>query len=72
MSQRRERLTKARTDRGLTLKEVENATNGEIKAVTLGSWERGTRMLSVAQLVKLGYFYELGFDEIPAILGDFK
>lgn len=69
---RRERLIKARTDRGLTLKEVENATNGEIKAVTLGSWERGTRMLSVAQLVKLGDLYELGFDDLPPILKDFR
>ena len=69
---RREKLTKARTDRGMTLKDVEKASNGEIKAMTLGTWERSTRMLSVAQLVKLAYIYELGFDELPGILREFS
>ena len=53
------RLRKAREDKGLSLKAVEDQSGGEFPAVVLGSWERGDRKISVPRLLTLARWYEL-------------
>lgn len=52
-----ERLRLARTSRGLTLHDVEAATEGEFKASAVGAYERGERTLSVTRLGRLATVY---------------
>jgi transcriptional regulator with XRE-family HTH domain len=54
-----ERLRELRRGRGLTLDQCEAMSGGAIKAVVLGSYERGNRAISLARLVQLGDFYEV-------------
>lgn len=51
------RLREARRQRGLTLQNVDEGTAGAFTSVTLSSYERGDRTLSVARLVELAAFY---------------
>jgi len=51
------RLREARRQRGLTLQNVENGSAGAFTSVTLSSYERGDRTMSVARLVDLAAFY---------------
>lgn len=51
------RLRQLRRERGWTLGEVETISGGEIKSVVLGSYERGTRAISMARLQQLSDFY---------------
>lgn len=51
------RLREARRQRGLTLQNVDDGTAGAFASVTLSSYERGERTLSVARLVELAAFY---------------
>jgi transcriptional regulator with XRE-family HTH domain len=51
------RLREARRQRGLTLQNVEKGSDGAFTSVTLSSYERGDRRLSVARLVELASFY---------------
>ena len=44
------RIKQIRRERGWSLAEFETQTNGAIKAVVLGSYERGTRAMSVYKL----------------------
>jgi transcriptional regulator with XRE-family HTH domain len=53
------RLRELRIDRGFTLDGFEAHTNGKIKAVVLGSYERGTRAISLARLVELADLFEV-------------
>lgn len=52
-----ERLRKIRLAQGLTLKQVEIRSRGIWKAVVVGSYERGTRSLSIDKAIKLCDFY---------------
>lgn len=52
-----QRLRDVRRQKGLTLQQVEEASNGEWKAVVVGSYERGDRSVSVAKLARLAEFY---------------
>lgn len=52
-----ERLRAVRTMQGLTLAEVEEKSDGQWKAVVVGSYERGDRAVSVARLSELASFY---------------
>lgn len=52
-----ERLRAIRSQQGLTLQDVEDKSDGEWKAVVIGSYERGDRAVSVAKLSKLADFY---------------
>lgn len=66
-----ERLRSIRNQQGLTLQEVEERSDGEWKAVVIGSYERGDRAISVAKLARLAAFYgvpiaELLPDPLPA------
>lgn len=51
------RLREARRQRGLTLQNVESGSDGTFTSVTLSSYERGDRTMSVARLVDLATFY---------------
>jgi len=53
------RLRELRRSRGLTLDKCEAMSGGAIKAVVLGSYERGNRAISLARLVQLGDFFEV-------------
>ena len=52
-----ERLRSIRHAQSLSLNDVELASNGEIKAVVLGSYERGSRSLSVKRAIQIADFY---------------
>ena len=53
------KLKLLRRNKGLTLEECEIASNGQFKAVVLGSYERGTRAVSLFKLSQLADFYEV-------------
>ena len=52
-------LRELRRKKGITLNEFEVFSNGAIKAVVLGSYERGTRAISLARLEQLAAIYEI-------------
>lgn len=52
-------LRELRRKKGYTLQECEELTHGEVKAVVLGSYERGHRAISLARLQQLADFYEV-------------
>ena len=52
-------LRELRRKRGLTLQQCEELTHGELKAVVLGSYERGHRAISLARLAQLADFYQV-------------
>ena len=56
-----QRLRELRRSKGLTLHDCEKLSKGEIKAVVLGSYERGTRAVSLARLEQLAELYEVPF-----------
>ena len=51
------RVRAIRLAKGLTLHEVEEASNRRIRAVVLGSYERGDRTLSVRMAIVIAQFY---------------
>lgn len=59
-----ERLRAIRTQQGLTLHEVESVSNGQWKAVVVGSYERGDRAISIAKLATLAEFYGVPVSEL--------
>lgn len=48
-----------RRKKGLTLEECDSASGGKFKAVVLGSYERGTRAVSISKLNQLSEFYDV-------------
>lgn len=58
------RLREARRQRGLTLQNVESGSGGAFTSVTLSSYERGDRTMSVARLVDLAEFYGMSPAEL--------
>ncbi|CAN2201413.1 Cro/C1-type helix-turn-helix domain [Candidatus Nanopelagicaceae bacterium] len=52
-------LRELRRKKGLTLQECEESTHGALKAVVLGSYERGHRAISLARLAQLADFYQV-------------
>jgi transcriptional regulator with XRE-family HTH domain len=52
-------LKDLRRRKGLTLEEFEKFSGGKVKAVVLGSYERGTRAISLARLEQLAQIYEV-------------
>ena len=52
-------LRELRRKRGITLNEFEAFSNGSVKAVVLGSYERATRAISLARLEQLANIYEV-------------
>jgi transcriptional regulator with XRE-family HTH domain len=62
-----QRLRQIRKSRGWTLHDVERRSNGSIKAVVMGSYERGMRALSLARVIELANLFEI---PIAELLGD--
>lgn len=54
-----QRLRNIRTAKGLSLRDVQIASAGQIPAVVLGSYERGDRALSVGRAIQIAEFYGL-------------
>ena len=52
-------LRELRRKKGFTLEEFERLSEGEFKAVVLGSYERGARAISLVRLEKLAKIYEV-------------
>jgi transcriptional regulator with XRE-family HTH domain len=52
-------LRQLRQKKGLTLEQFETFSKGRIKSVVLGSYERGTRAISIARLDQLAKLYEV-------------
>jgi transcriptional regulator with XRE-family HTH domain len=55
-------LRELRRKKGYTLDEFERLSNGAVKAVVLGSYERGTRAISLARIEQLAELYEVPVD----------
>ena len=58
------RLRSLRIGAQLTLLDVERLSNGAIRSVVLGSYERGTRALSLKKIIQLATFYEVPVEEL--------
>ena len=59
-----ERLRAIRTQRGMTLQDVEERSSGHWKAVVVGSYERGDRAVTVSRLSELADFYGVPMAEL--------
>jgi len=57
-------LRAIRKQQGLTLKEVEERSNGRWKAVVIGSYERCDRSLSLNKAIALAQFYQVPLDQL--------
>lgn len=60
-------LRAARKSRGWTMKQVEEVTNGRWKAVTVGTYERGNRMVAVDDLIDLASVYEVSISWLMGV-----
>ena len=58
------RLRAIRQQQGLSLQGVEDKSNGQWKAVVVGSYERGDRAVTVQKLSELASFYGVPMSEI--------
>jgi transcriptional regulator with XRE-family HTH domain len=66
-----ERLRNVRFQKGLSLHDVELASDEEFKASVLGAYERGERSISVPRLQRLARFYGVPVDHLlPRDPGD--
>jgi transcriptional regulator with XRE-family HTH domain len=63
------RIRALRKARGWTLHDVETQTGGSIKAVVMGSYERGSRALSLARSIEIANLFAI---PIANLLGDFS
>ncbi len=57
-------LRAIRKQKGMTLKDVEIASNGRWKAVVIGSYERCDRALSLKKAINLAAFYQMPLDQL--------
>ncbi len=64
-----QRIRSIRKSRGWTLHDIESRTSGSIKAVVMGSYERGTRAISLARALELANLFAI---PIADLLGDFN
>jgi len=58
------RIRQLRRSRSLTLKDVENLSNGSIKAVVMGSYERGARAISLARTIEIANLFGIPLSEL--------
>ena len=58
------RLRSIRRQQGMTLHDVEERSDGQWKAVVVGSYERGDRAISVAKLARLAEFYNVPLHDL--------
>lgn len=54
-----EKLRRIRQEKRWTLDDVEEQSQGQIKAVVLGSYERGVRQMNVKKLLEISHFYNV-------------
>ena len=59
-----QKLRDVRRSKSLSLRDVEILSNATIKAVVLGSYERGARTLSVKRVIALANLYEIPVSEL--------
>ena len=59
-----ERLRKIRIQKGLSLQEVQQSSEGKWKAAVVGAYERGDRNVTVTKLSELANFYDVPVSEI--------
>src|SRR5688572_23481582 len=59
-----ERLRKIRIQKGLSLQEVQQTSDGKWKAAVVGAYERGDRNVTVTKLSELAEFYDVPVSEI--------
>lgn len=59
-----DKLRDVRQQQGLSLHDVEVASEGELKASVVGAYERGERAVSVARLRALADFYRVPVSEL--------
>ncbi len=59
-----ERLRKIRIQKGMSLQDVQQASQGKWKAAVVGAYERGDRNVTVARLSELADFYGVPVGEI--------
>ena len=67
------RLRTIRKSRGWTLHDIEKRTGGSIKAVVMGSYERGTRAISLARALELANLFAIPISELlsePSLRND--
>lgn len=58
------RLRTIRKSRGWTLHDIESRTGGSVKAVVMGSYERGTRAISLARALELANLFAIPISEL--------
>ncbi len=59
-----ERLRRVRQQQGMSLHDVEERSNGELKASVVGAYERGERAVSITRLHHLADFYRVPVGEL--------
>ncbi len=59
-----ERLRHVRQQQGLSLHDVEDRSDGELKASVVGAYERGERTISITRLQRLAAFYRVPVSEL--------
>jgi transcriptional regulator with XRE-family HTH domain len=59
-----ERLRNIRVQKGMSLQDVQQASEGQWKAAVVGAYERGDRNVTVARLSELATFYGVPVSEI--------
>ncbi|MFN2390058.1 MAG: transcriptional regulator [Actinomycetota bacterium] len=59
-----ENLRKIRAQKGMSLQDVQHASDGRWKAAVVGAYERGDRNVSMARLFELAGFYGVPVAEI--------
>jgi len=58
------RLRTIRKSRGWTLHDIEDRSGGSIKAVVMGSYERGTRAISLARALELANLFAIPISDL--------
>jgi transcriptional regulator with XRE-family HTH domain len=59
-----ERLRRIRIQKGMSLQDVQQASEGRWKAAVVGAYERGDRNVTIARLSELAGFYSVPMSEI--------
>ena len=60
------RIRNLRKSRRLTLQDIERISEGRIKAVVMGSYERGTRAISLARTIEIANLFGIPVNELIA------
>lgn len=58
------RIRASRKARSLTLHDIERLSNGSIKAVVMGSYERGTRAISLSRTIEIANLFQIPVTEL--------